>query len=101
MLRRAVGDAAEGKLTARDIDDQYVSSHLYTSTMPDPDLLIRTAGEFRLSNFLLWQSAYTELYVTKTFWPDFRRAQFRRALENYAKRERRYGLTGEQVKKKP
>ena len=98
MVRGAVQAATDGSLKPKQVDEKYIREHLYTATMPDPDLLIRTAGEYRLSNFLLWQSAYTELYVTKTFWPDFRRAQFRRALENYAKRERRYGLTGEQVK---
>ena len=98
MVKRAVRQAHAGELTVRQVTERFISNHLYTAGMPDPDLLIRTAGEYRLSNFLLWQSAYTELYITKTFWPDFRKAQYRRALVNYSKRERRYGLTGDQVK---
>jgi undecaprenyl diphosphate synthase len=65
--------------------------------MPDPDLLIRTSGEYRLSNFLLWQSAYTELYVTETLWPDFREDEFKKALESYRNRDRRFGLTQAQI----
>jgi undecaprenyl diphosphate synthase len=65
--------------------------------MPDPDLLIRTSGEHRLSNFLLWQSAYTELYLTDTLWPDFREEEFLKAMQSYQQRERRFGLTQEQI----
>jgi undecaprenyl diphosphate synthase len=65
--------------------------------MPDPDLLIRTSGESRVSNFLLWQIAYTEIYMTPTLWPDFRREEYLKALEEYQRRERRFGATGEQV----
>ncbi len=71
---------------------------LYAPDMPDPDLLIRTSGEMRVSNFLLWQIAYSEIYVTDVLWPDFDRAQLERALENYVRRERRFGKTGAQVK---
>ncbi len=73
------------------IDERVFSRHLYTGNMPDPDLLIRTSGEMRLSNFLLWQMAYTEIYVTQTLWPDFRKDQYLDALAEYAKRERRFG----------
>jgi undecaprenyl diphosphate synthase len=86
-----------GELTLDDIDEDLVSQHLYTSSIPDPDLLIRTSGELRISNFLLWQLAYTEIYVTDVLWPDFRRMQFYKALEAYQDRERRYGLVSDQV----
>ncbi len=73
------------------IDEELVSSHLYTSVIPDPDLLIRTSGEMRISNFLLWQIAYAEIYITPTFWPDFRRKDLFEAIIEYQKRDRRYG----------
>jgi undecaprenyl diphosphate synthase len=73
------------------INERVFSRYLYTSSIPDPDLLIRTSGEMRLSNFLLWQMAYTEIYVTETLWPDFRREQYIEALEEFAKRDRRFG----------
>ena len=73
------------------IDEAAIASHLYTTGLPDPDLLIRTSGELRISNFLLWQIAYSELYVTSTLWPDFRRTDLLRALLDYQKRERRFG----------
>jgi undecaprenyl diphosphate synthase len=73
------------------IDEKAISSRLYTKDIPDPDLLIRTASEFRVSNFMLWQIAYAEIYVTATLWPDFRKEQLVEAIENYQKRERRYG----------
>ncbi len=82
------------------IDEDHFADHLYTSDLPDPDLLIRTSGEMRLSNFMLWQLAYTEIYVTKTLWPNFRKRHLVKALLEYQKRERRYGLTGEQIKEK-
>lgn len=81
----------EGLISPEDIDDETIADHLATSRIPDPDLIIRTSGEFRLSNFLLWQSAYSEIYVTKTFWPDFRRDELYGAIESYQKRERRFG----------
>jgi undecaprenyl diphosphate synthase len=82
-----------GTLNAEDITEETISEHLYTAALPDPDLLIRTGGEQRLSNFLLWQQAYTELFFTPVFWPDFGIEHFKQALEEYAKRERRYGTT--------
>ena len=86
-----------GELTSQEITEELLSKSLYTSGMPDPDLLIRTSGEFRISNFLLWQLAYTEIYNTPTQWPDFRKEAFIKALEDYQKRERRFGATGDQV----
>jgi undecaprenyl diphosphate synthase len=80
-----------GTLTSLDIDDAVIARHLYTNELPDPDLLIRTSGEMRVSNFLLWQISYAEIYVTETLWPDFRRQQFFMALEDYGKRHRRFG----------
>lgn len=90
-LARAV---AEGRLQADAIDEEMFSRHLSTSGIPDPDLLIRTSGELRLSNFLLWQSAYAELVFLDTLWPDFDRAGLEAALEEYRRRDRRYGATG-------
>ncbi|MCI5114405.1 MAG: isoprenyl transferase [Candidatus Electrothrix sp. AW1] len=86
-----------GELKPEDIDDQLFSNHLYSTGQPDPDLLIRTSGEQRLSNFLLWQLSYAELYFTDIKWPDFRRDQFIAALEEYAGRQRRFGKTGAQT----
>lgn len=83
----------EGKLEVGAIDEQTVADHLYTHGLPDPDLLIRTSGEMRVSNFLLWQISYAELYVTEKFWPEFGREAFWEALEAYQKRERRFGRT--------
>src|SRR5213075_326998 len=81
----------QGKLDAAEINEEVFAQHLYTRNMPDPDLLIRTSGEMRISNFLLWQISYTELVVTQTLWPDFRKAQFFEALEEYTRRHRRFG----------
>ncbi|HEY9073292.1 MAG TPA: isoprenyl transferase [Desulfobaccales bacterium] len=86
-----------GKLRPEEIDAARFARYLYTADLPDPDLLIRTSGECRLSNFLLWQSAYTELYITDTLWPDFREDAFHQALEAYRARDRRFGLTQEQI----
>lgn len=80
-----------GKIDPEEINEQAVAQHLYTQKYPDPDLLIRTSGEMRVSNFLLWQISYAELYVTATLWPDFRKAEFYKALEDYARRHRRFG----------
>ncbi|MDY6990214.1 MAG: isoprenyl transferase [Thermodesulfobacteriota bacterium] len=88
----------EGRLRPEDITKELFSGHLYTCGMPDPDLLIRTSGEMRISNFLLWQIAYAEIFVTQTLWPDFRREEFIQILQAYQKRERRFGLTGEQIR---
>jgi undecaprenyl diphosphate synthase len=82
----------DGQLEPAEITEQIVSQHLYTCHYPDPDLLIRTSGEMRISNFLLWQISYAELVVTPTLWPDFRKPQFFEALEEYTRRHRRFGL---------
>ncbi len=89
--------AAAGSLDPAQIDEAVLARHLFTAGLPDPDLLIRTSGEMRVSNFLLWQIAYTELYVTDVLWPDFGPAELRRALVDYARRERRFGHTSEQL----
>jgi len=81
----------EGSLDALRMDEDLISTNLYTASCPDPDLLIRTSGEMRISNFLLWQIAYAELYVTETLWPDFTRTDLLEAVVAYQKRERRYG----------
>ncbi len=86
-----------GVFSADDIDEQEIGNYLTTSFMPDPDLLIRTGGEKRLSNFLLWQAAYTELYFCDTYWPDFDKEQFYKAIYDYQQRERRFGKTSEQI----
>ena len=97
--RRMAQDVADGKLRSADINDATVSSYLSTANMPDPELLIRTSGEERISNFLLWQLAYSELYFTPKYWPDFRKADLYEAILNYQHRERRFGKTSEQVAK--
>jgi undecaprenyl diphosphate synthase len=94
--RRLARAARAGDLDPETIDQAMVSSHLGTASFPDPDLLIRTSGEMRISNFFLWQIAYSELYVTDTLWPDFREAEFLRSLAHYQQRERRFGRTSEQ-----
>jgi undecaprenyl diphosphate synthase len=96
-MRQIAVKIQAGKLSPEDINDDSISSHLNTNSMPDPDLLIRTGGDIRLSNFLLWQSAYTELYFCDTFWPDFNEEEFLKAICNYQQRERRFGKTGEQL----
>jgi undecaprenyl diphosphate synthase len=78
-------------IPAEDVTDELVSRYLYTAGVPDPDLIVRTSGELRVSNFLIWQAAYSEWYVTPTFWPDFDKEEYRRALESFAQRDRRYG----------
>ncbi|MBP9903326.1 MAG: isoprenyl transferase [Verrucomicrobia subdivision 3 bacterium] len=89
---RAIAEKVRrGQLEPADITEQTVSQHLWTRAMPDPDLLIRTSGEMRVSNFLLWQISYSEFVITPTLWPDFRKPQFYAALEEYAKRHRRFG----------
>ena len=98
-MREAVKLAAKGELSADDISEDYVSSHLQTRFMPDPDLLIRTGGELRISNYLLWQCAYSEFYFCETYWPDFTSADLHKAIAVYQKRQRRFGLTEEQVEK--
>lgn len=97
-VRQLADEVKQGKLQPEDITEQTISSHLTTNFMPDPDLLIRTGGEVRLSNYLLWQCAYTEFYFCDTFWPDFHGADLCKAIEWFQNRERRYGKTSEQVK---
>ena len=96
-VRTLVQQAAAGTLRPEDVDETYISRALTTAFMPDPELLIRTGGEFRLSNYLLWQSAYSELYFTDTFWPDFTPDCLQAAIADYQNRERRFGKTSEQV----
>jgi len=90
-VKRIATDVAARRLTLNDIDESRFAGYLQTNGLPDPDLLIRTSGEYRLSNFLLWQTSYTELYITDTLWPDFGRADFFAALDDYQRRERRFG----------
>ena len=92
-MRQIAREVAEGTLSPDAIDEQVVSNHLATSFMPDPDLLIRTGGEVRVSNYLLWQIAYSELYFCDTFWPDFSEADLRKAIATYQGKQRRFGLT--------
>ena len=94
-VRAIAADAAAGTLTPRRIGERTVSRYLYTAGMPDPDLLVRTAGEMRISNFLLWQVSYAELYVTDECWPDFREESYREALRAYGERRRTFGLVKE------
>lgn len=96
--RRIASNVTGGGMQLGEIDDKVISGNLSTAGMPDPDLLIRTGGDMRVSNFLLWQIAYSEIYVTQTYWPDFSEQDFHDAIMSYAGRQRRFGLTGEQVK---
>ena len=97
-MREAVRRAQSGHLRPEEVNEQYVSSLMTTKDMPDPDLLIRTSGEYRISNFLLWQLAYSELYFTDCLWPEFTEEEFYKAIVDYQKRERRFGKTSEQIK---
>jgi undecaprenyl diphosphate synthase len=92
-----LSDLRKGKMEPDEMTEELFSQYLWTWGLPDPDLLIRTSGEFRISNFLLWQIAYTELYVTETLWPDFNREELLKAIADYQSRERRFGLTSEQL----
>lgn len=96
--RKLVAQAGKGELREAEVDSELFSRNLSTAGMPDPDLLIRTGGDRRVSNFLLWQIAYAELYFTEKFWPDFNKDDFREAIKTYQSRERRFGLTSEQIK---
>ena len=96
-VRGIANEVAEGKLKPADIDDAVLSAHMLTAHMPDPDLLIRTAGDLRISNYLLWQIAYSELYFTPVLWPDFSKEDFLEAIIDFQSRERRFGKTSEQV----
>ena len=95
MVRAIAAKTSSGDLDPDDITDELVASHLYTQNIPDPDLLIRTSGEMRISNFLLWQIAYTEIFVTDTLWPDFGREEFLDILRDYQQRDRRFGKVKE------
>jgi len=92
-------DSLYGKITRKDMTKELFSRYLYTADIPDPDLLIRTSGEYRLSNFLLWQTAYTEFYFTDVLWPDFRRKHLIDAIADFQRRERRFGLTSDQLQR--
>jgi undecaprenyl diphosphate synthase len=103
-ITKAVQELAEevqdGSINPQDIDSYMISRHLSTARIPDPDLIIRTSGEYRISNFLLWQLAYSELYITETYWPDFRREELYKAIFSYQERERRYGSIHSEKKQK-
>jgi undecaprenyl diphosphate synthase len=96
-VKSIVADAKAGKMSEADINEKIIESRLKTAGIPDPELLIRTSGEMRVSNFLLWQIAYTELYITPTLWPDFRKENLYEAIWAYQQRERRFGKTSEQL----
>jgi undecaprenyl diphosphate synthase len=96
-VQRMVGDALAGKIAPADITRELCAKYLYTTGIPDPDLLIRTGGEYRISNFLLYQMAYTEFYFTDIFWPDFREDDLLTAIAEYQRRERRFGMTSDQI----
>ena len=98
-VKRILMDIHAGKFQIQDVSKELFSNYLYTSDMPDPDLLIRTSGEYRLSNFLLWQSAYTEFYFTDVLWPDFRKENLIAAIADFQSRERRFGLTSDQIRR--
>jgi undecaprenyl diphosphate synthase len=95
----AIQQMIEDGVSAKDVNDGLVSRYLYTAGVPDPDLIIRTSGELRVSNFLIWQAAYAEWYITPTYWPDFNREEYHHALETFAQRDRRYGGVTEAVSK--
>ena len=96
--KRFASDVKQGLIALEALDSEVFSRYLFTASLPDPDLIIRTGGEYRVSNFLLWQLAYAELYTSPVLWPEFREPQFLEALEAYAGRERRFGKTGEQIR---
>jgi undecaprenyl diphosphate synthase len=96
-IQGILSDFQKGRIQSEEMNIQRFSQYLWTRGLPDPDLLIRTSGEHRVSNFLLWQIAYTELYVTETLWPDFDRRELLEAIADYQSRERRFGMTSEQL----
>lgn len=96
-IKRIGNDVKEGKLEPQEINDEILNQALNTSCFPNPDLLIRTSGEQRISNFLLWEIAYSELYFTPVLWPDFTKDDFYKAIVDYQARERRFGKTSEQI----
>lgn len=97
-VKQLASEVKEGKTTVDSIDENSITQHLCTKKYPDPELMIRTSGEHRISNFLLWQLAYAEFYFTDTLWPDFRKKEFYEAIKSYQSRERRFGKTSEQIK---
>ena len=100
-FRRLVADIKNKRIRPEEVSEETLSNYLSTKDIPDPDLLIRTSGEYRISNFLLWEMAYTEIYVTETLWPEFGKEDLIKALLNYQSRERRFGLTSEQLAMEP
>jgi len=98
-MREIARDVRDGELNPEDIDESTIAARLYTAGLPDPELLIRTSGDQRVSNFLLWQIAYSELYITPVPWPEFRRAHLEEAFRVFSSRQRRFGRTGEQVER--
>tara|TARA_S200000501_G_scaffold32543_1_gene27204 strand:- start:15980 stop:16732 length:753 start_codon:yes stop_codon:yes gene_type:complete len=97
-IKRILTRVKESNLVIDNIDETLLNAELYTADIPDPDLIIRTGGEYRLSNFLLWQSAYSELLISETFWPDFRESDLLNSIADYQNRQRRFGQTADQVK---
>jgi len=100
-VQSITSECMAGRLQSEQISEQTINDHLYTAGLPDPDLIIRTGGESRLSNFLLWQASYAEIYITETPWPNFRRDNLIAAIVNYQKRQRRFGKTGDQIADQP
>ena len=96
-VKKIATKVADGSIQVTDINEETIDKHLSTEYMPDPDLMIRTGGEIRMSNYLLWQCAYSELYFCDTFWPDFKEEELHKAICDYQKRERRFGKTSEQI----
>ena len=94
--RKIGAEIEKGNISADEISEQLISNSLYSEEMPDPELLIRTSGEYRVSNFLLWQIAYTEIYITPTLWPDFSKDEYLEAIQDFQKRKRRFGGTKEE-----
>lgn len=99
-VKKLACQVKNGNLDPSNIDDEMISAHLSTANIPDPELIIRTSGEYRISNFLLWQLAYSELYITETYWPDFRRKELYKAIQSFQKRERRFGKLSDKAQKK-
>jgi undecaprenyl diphosphate synthase len=97
-VKRLAGEIVAGRIRAEEITEELIASHLSTAGIPDPDLMVRTSGEFRVSNFLLWQLAYSEIHITPKFWPDFRRVDLYAAIRDYQSRERRFGMVSEQLR---
>jgi undecaprenyl diphosphate synthase len=96
-IRRIAGEVEAGRLSANDIDESFIDQQLSTREFPDPELIIRTSGEHRLSNFFLWQAAYAEFYFSPVFWPEFRKPDLHAAIRDFQQRERRFGKTSEQL----